>query len=87
MTTLCVLLTLGVVAVLITLLVRSSDNFCGTCQGLDTKTCPNQPLLRRLYQEGQLTENTPRHRSPRWGTTAPYDRFAQHKDPLGQPCN
>lgn len=39
---------------------QKKENFCGACQGIGIKTCPNKQELRKLYNECKLTENTPR---------------------------
>ena len=44
----------------------NKDNFCGTCQGMDIKTCPDKPLLHQLYDDGKLTESSDLKRSKEW---------------------
>ena len=36
----------------------SEGFFCGACQGIGNKICTNRSLLRKLYDEGKLTEFT-----------------------------
>lgn len=73
----CTLLTLGVIAVLIWLLVKSNDKFCGACQGVGTQVYTNRPLLHRLYNKGILTENTELERGDQW-KYMPWDRFVNY---------
>lgn len=80
MTIICVVLTLAVIGTLIALLARSSDNFCGTCQGLDSKVCPNKQLLRKLYEEGKLTEFTDLKKGDKWGSFGAWDQFHTYPD-------
>ena len=35
---------------------QKRENFCGACQGINGMTFPNRAMLRKLYQEGKLTE-------------------------------
>jgi len=43
---------------------KNKEPFCGTCQGAGQKVCTNKALLRKLYQEGKLTEFTDRSKVP-----------------------
>jgi hypothetical protein len=37
---------------------RNHNNFCGTCQKVDTKVCTQREKLLQLYQNGEWTENS-----------------------------
>ena len=73
----CIVLTTGVIAVLIWLLVSSKDKFCGACQGVGTQVNTNRPLLHRLYNKGILTENSELERGNQW-KYMPWDRFINY---------
>ena len=48
---------------------HSKDTYCGscgTCQGMGVKTFPDRDLIKQLYREGKLTENTPRQHRVTW---------------------
>ena len=52
----------------------NSENFCGACQGMGMKTNPDRAKLRKMYQEGKLTENTG-FKSPSNWQSMPWDNF------------
>ena len=65
----------AIVALSAVLIMRSKkDHFCGTCQGLGIKQCPNRPLISKLYNEGILTENSDLVRDKEWPTMS-FDSF------------
>ncbi len=64
----CILLTLGIIGVLIWLVVghSSKDNFCGACQNIGLQVGTNKKLLHKLYNSGELTENSELVRGDKW---------------------
>ena len=40
------------------LLRRNEENFCGKCRGIGIKTYPDKELIQKLYNSGEVTENT-----------------------------
>ncbi len=38
---------------------RKKEAYCGTCQGIGRKVCPNRELIHQLYNQGALTEFSP----------------------------
>jgi hypothetical protein len=61
----CIVTTLVVIGCLIYVVTKSKDkyankrnNFCGRAQNIDLQVNPDRALLRKLYNSGQLTENT-----------------------------
>lgn len=66
---LLLLMSLFAVGVLAFLLVRcknNKDHFCGTCQGIGNKVCTDRALLKKLYNNGTLTESTALKREGKW---------------------
>ena len=45
---------------------KDGYNFCGTCQGVDTKVCTDRKKLSQLYQDGTWTENSEMIRPKHW---------------------
>ena len=70
-----------VIVVLAILLVQSNnkEKFCGTCQGLSNKVGVDKKLLSKLYQDGDLTENSPRERLRGWPLLT-WDSFQSYGD-------
>ena len=58
---------------------KKGENFCGACHGIGIKSYPDRPLVRRLYDEGKLTEFTPRHKDEEW-QGLPWDNYLQKAD-------
>lgn len=63
-----VLLSLVAIAVLAYFLYdcKNKEKFCGACQGMDGMTYPDRELIRKLYNEGKLTEYSPMNQHPKW---------------------
>ena len=76
-----IVLLLVVVVVLAVLLVQchNKEKFCGTCQGLSNKVGVDKKLLSKLYQDGDLTENSPRERLRGWPLLT-WDSFQSYGD-------
>jgi hypothetical protein len=73
------LVTIGVLAVMLHK-CRKTENFCGTCQGIGVKQCPNKELMHQLYNEGKLTEfTTNENPTAPWQTTT-WDQFFKAED-------
>jgi hypothetical protein len=57
-----VFILLFILVLLLTLPVKSKnkkENFCNcNCQGMNTKVCINKDEVHRLYDSGELTENS-----------------------------
>lgn len=45
---------------------KNKEKFCGACQGMDGMTFPNRQLIRKLYNEGKLTEYSPMVPNKHW---------------------
>jgi len=41
-------------------------NYCSTCQGMDSIVYPNRKILKKLYNEGKLTEFSDFDNHNRW---------------------
>lgn len=78
------------VALVVFLVVEKSqkhEKFCGACQGLDRKVCPNRALIHKLYNEGVLTENSPMFKTHAWPETS-WDKFLAEEDSKpSKPCD
>lgn len=59
-----VLSVLSITLLLMFMSRSKKEKFCGSCRGIGIKTCPNRPLLHKLYNDGKLTEFTELHRRP-----------------------
>ena len=67
----------------------NTENFCGycfnssrlsgRCTGMGIKTCPNRPLVSKLYNEGILTENTNLIKNPP-GWISQIDQLMNYQD-------
>ena len=63
----CIVLTLAVIGVIIWLAVRQNkDNFCGACQNIGLQVDTNRELLHKMYNSGELTENSELVRGDQW---------------------
>ena len=86
----CFAIGIGILAYLLAKCNSSHKNcdkepFCGTCQGMSNKVCTDRKLLSKLYQSGELTENSSRTRKEGWPYIT-WDRF----EPYGKrqhPCH
>ena len=77
----CIVLTLALVGVFVWLAVgHNKDNFCGACQNIGLQVNTNRKLLSKLYNSGQLTENSKLERGTQW-KTGPYDGSQFHQYP------
>ena len=56
-----------------------SPRICGRCTGMGIKTCPNRPLVSKLYNEGKLTENTNLSKNPP-GWTSQIDQIMNYQN-------
>lgn len=63
----------------------NSEHFCGACQGIGIKTHPDREKLRKMYQEGKLTENTALKDHSNWKQWS-WDSFLdeQGKQPMNK---
>lgn len=79
----CIVLTLAIIGVLIWLAVRhNKDGFCGACQNIGLQVNTDRKLLHKLYNSGQLTENSELERGKQW-KTGPYVGSQFHQYPGG----
>jgi len=83
----CIVLTLAIVGFLIWLALTNKDNFCGACQNIGLPVNTDRKLLRKLYNSGQLTENSELERGDKW-KTGPYvgSQFHQYPAQTGKTC-
>lgn len=65
---------------------RKKEAFCGTCQGIGNKVCPNRKMLHKLYNEGKLTEFTTNleQNKNQWPETS-WDIFFKQEDTKIEP--
>jgi hypothetical protein len=77
---LCVVATLAAIGVLIFLVARHQDNFCGACQNMGLQVNTDRPLIRKLYNSGELTENSELVRGDKW-KRGPYVGSQFHQYP------
>ena len=79
----CIILTLAVIGVIIWLAVRQNkDNFCGACQNMGLQVNTNRKLLHKMYNSGELTENSELVRGDQW-KRGPYVGSQFHRYPPG----
>ena len=77
----CIVLTLAIIGAIIWFTVRhNKDNFCGACQNIGLQVNTNRKLLHKLYNSGQLTENSELERGDQW-KTGPYVGSQFHQYP------
>lgn len=77
----CIVLTLAVIGVIIWLAVRQNkDNFCGACQNIGLQVDTNRKLLHKMYNSGELTENSELVRGDQW-KRGPYVGSQFHQYP------
>ena len=78
-TAICVILVVGVVVGLIVWGVSNKDSFCGACSNIGLQVNTNRALLSKLYNSGQLTENSKLERGKNW-KMGPYvgSQFTQY---------
>ena len=65
-TVICVILVFAVVVGLIIWGVRNKDTFCGACSNIGLQVNTDRALLSKLYNSGQLTENSKLERGDKW---------------------
>lgn len=76
----CCILCLVIASIIVYFVIRKeNEGFCGTCQGIGEKVCPNRELLRMLYNTGELTETTKPVSTGKWKTTS-WDSFLESQD-------
>jgi hypothetical protein len=86
MAVVCIVLTLAVIGALIWLTVRQSkDNFCGACQNVGLQVNTDRKLLKKMYNSGELTENSELLRGDQW-KRGPYVGSQFHSYPSSG-CN
>jgi len=79
--TLVSLFIIGVLAYLL-YMCRKTEKFCGTCQGIGRKVCPNLDLIHKMYNDGQLTEFTTSNQPTRpWEETV-WDNFFTQEEKM-----
>ena len=83
----CIALTMAVVG-LIWIALRNKDAFCGACQNIGLHVNTDRKLLHKLYNSGQLTENSELKRGDKW-KTGPYvgSQFRQYPVQSGKTCS
>ena len=79
----CTVLTIGVIGLILWLAVRKrKDNFCGACQNIGLQGNTNRKLLHKMYNSGELTENSELVRGDQW-KRGPYVGSQFHRYPPG----
>lgn len=72
-----VVLVLLLIAFLVHRRKQQKEKYCGACQGVGNKVYPDKELIRKLYKDGKLTENTPLYKGPEWAHMS-WDDFLAH---------
>ena len=76
----CIILIGGVViGLLLWFGLSHKDSFCGACSNIGLQVNTNRPLLNKLYNSGELTENSKLEKGAKW-KVGPYmgSQFTQY---------